>query len=1171
MPKRSNRTPTVIERTSELEQTGTVRQLLQLFTRGNIRRVTLSHYSLYRSKLISDRGSQFIVYSGDGVNTFGEGHVVVKCVRLKLGDEPLSRNDKNREQVLTLYKEVQILTHPQLRTHSNIPSLLWYDFVDAGDSKFIPALVMERATLGSLSALLRRNKENLAETAQMKICADVTSGLLALHKTGIVHGDVKTDNVLIFNSVYDDGYLAKISDFGSAIIINLDPSADQTSSWKYYGTPATNAPEVADQTTSKLGPADLRKCDKLLAGLSEQGRANVARIFQKLLTYDCKARCEDLSTIEHILRPCSLVRFDKYGVSVHRYDYELTSKTSMSLTGSSTHRDTRPRDDDDIATALRKTLGLEDYLDIYFDLELESERDTQALILSRLQRDAKSEESLISAKALFQLAIASSCGFGTPYSEDEVLQYTVSSARKGYLPAMAVAYAFHLALERQDELDLDEQTDWLFEATAWGSHIAGTCLGRLSPTDFDDARKAFHRAGGFNQFFYPQDPPSYIHSEEFSSGLTKDRSGLEELAQSAAIYGDVVLLNRLIKDFNLDPDLTNCWGESLVVLCCKGGHVKVLKFLLDCGAGIVPDDYRECPLHWLIAFDVDEVKEAAELLTLKMAWTEATSDMVWNHPSIDLPGRLLLGSPFHYASFFDSSAAIFALLNHTDLSPSWQGSSEISPLEYAITRRKVHASKELISKGALKTQDKSRNVLAEIGMTLVPETWVAMALTGMSRLDLANRCVDMVVSEDKSLLDASDKTGFTPAMGASLYHDEASLAALIKAGCNLNLQTPAAYDNRTALNLASNLKIQWSSDDNTVELLLENGADLVHRAKVGGKLAIHFAARDDNANFAAKLLSASHSGSDVDAQTEPYGQTPLHIAAEYGSVQVAAVLLDSGADPDATQLQGTYNKWNWNNLTPLAIATCLGRNTIVQLLVKNGASGLARPPSGHTVLHLAAVEPDGGEALRLVLDIPALKNKPGFLDHQADRGVTAMHLCAGKLGMARQLKMLLSAGADPNIPTASGHSVLDVALDTRRQLLEFMESFMVALSTESVEELARILPSSGGFWETLVAAGNVYSLSIGEGEAEQIIQIGKRTRYQHPGGGQATDSRNEVVLEEGEVAVSEDGEDDPVVISLQDEMVKLDGSIQFIENAGGMSLSAESVPEGLVSLYITAE
>ena len=113
------------------------------------------------------------------------------------------------------------LTHPGLRKHVNISRLLLYDLITSPSGKSIPTLVVERATFGSLFDFLERGQHNVMARDRVDICNDVSAGLSAIHKAGFVHGDVKADNILVFESPGPGKqFLAKISDFGSIIIVD---------------------------------------------------------------------------------------------------------------------------------------------------------------------------------------------------------------------------------------------------------------------------------------------------------------------------------------------------------------------------------------------------------------------------------------------------------------------------------------------------------------------------------------------------------------------------------------------------------------------------------------------------------------------------------------------------------------------------------------------------------------------------------------------------------------------------------------------------------------------------------------------------------------------------------------------------------------------------------------
>jgi serine/threonine protein kinase len=116
-----------------------------------------------------------------------------------------------------LVTELRVMSHPPLRDHPNIASLLgliWHCDESYG-FPVLPILVMEYSPLGTLNNFLDKKKPSLALKKQL--CLDVANGLKALHVCRILHSDVKSENVLVFRSE-EGGVLAKVSDFGSALL-----------------------------------------------------------------------------------------------------------------------------------------------------------------------------------------------------------------------------------------------------------------------------------------------------------------------------------------------------------------------------------------------------------------------------------------------------------------------------------------------------------------------------------------------------------------------------------------------------------------------------------------------------------------------------------------------------------------------------------------------------------------------------------------------------------------------------------------------------------------------------------------------------------------------------------------------------------------------------------------
>lgn len=111
------------------------------------------------------------------------------------------------------------------------------------------ALVMELMPQGSLHQLLH-NQKPLSWELRYRIATDIAHGLLTLHGKGIIHRDLKSDNVLL-----DDHLRAKLSDFGLSKIKTSSRSSSQRGS-QSVGTESWMAPELfLDMKAIKKDPA----------------------------------------------------------------------------------------------------------------------------------------------------------------------------------------------------------------------------------------------------------------------------------------------------------------------------------------------------------------------------------------------------------------------------------------------------------------------------------------------------------------------------------------------------------------------------------------------------------------------------------------------------------------------------------------------------------------------------------------------------------------------------------------------------------------------------------------------------------------------------------------------------------------------------------------------------
>src|SRR5207244_1319268 len=100
--------------------------------------------------------------------------------------------------------------------------------LDVNEDDGVHYLVLEYVAGRSLGALLRE-RGRLEETLALELTADVARALADAHDRGIVHRDIKPDNVLLLDPDEPGGRpRVKLSDFGLARHVVESASLDLT-------------------------------------------------------------------------------------------------------------------------------------------------------------------------------------------------------------------------------------------------------------------------------------------------------------------------------------------------------------------------------------------------------------------------------------------------------------------------------------------------------------------------------------------------------------------------------------------------------------------------------------------------------------------------------------------------------------------------------------------------------------------------------------------------------------------------------------------------------------------------------------------------------------------------------------------------------------------------------
>jgi ankyrin repeat protein len=321
---------------------------------------------------------------------------------------------------------------------------------------------------------------------------------------------------------------------------------------------------------------------------------------------------------------------------------------------------------------------------------------------------------------------------------------------------------------------------------------------------------------------------------------------------------------------------------------------------------------------------------------------------------------------------------------------------------------------------------------------------------------LSQACLNGSGGLVRSLLKAGAKanaviaTGETPLMTCARSGSLEAVQMLIEYGAEINAKEPVQH--QTAL--------MWAAAEHhtaVVKALIAAHADLNAHSKEG-LTALHFAARIGDQELARLLLAA---GMDINILTQPEdkragtpvflagfgtfkttgtkGYTPLLLATVRGQVDMALFLLDQGADPNAG------GKFEEGGYLPLHWAS-----TNWESYSANAVYGFDDPMAGIS---------DRQAKFKLVKALLAhgakvnermTKPTPVFAGGYLDTVGATPFLLAASADDLDMMRLLLDAGADPKIPTATKANAIMAATGLNHFIGESLMTEAQAMETVKV-------------------------------------------------------------------------------------------------------------------------
>jgi len=492
----------------------------------------------------------------------------------------------------------------------------------------------------------------------------------------------------------------------------------------------------------------------------------------------------------------------------------------------------------------------------------------------------------------------------------------------------------------------------------------------------------------------------------------------------AAEHNHIGMVQYLIKN-KAEITARDLPGDTALHIAVRRGHGTVANMLINAGAGVDVKNYSgNTPMH--------DALSSSDGLALSYILLNAGANPDIRDGDSNTPLHLvaLLRSELEIARLLLNRGALVELRNR-------EGST---PLLLAVESQDRKLSELLIEKGA--------DVFARNNKALTPAQLALGYGVEFTSWFFTNSVIRKVDNVGRGVLH----------MAAAMRVPSETLVVLLEGNVNPNLRD---YSGNTALHYAmedKNIPLSVTLINNGSDVFIENNdgkSPLIHAFDQGPEFTDQFLIRipepidrEGNTpifhavrwNYPSVVRTIINAGEGVVNYQNLQGNTALHEAAHAGSPQIAAILLDAGANPNAVDNVGR---------TPLHHAIIWGILDLLKLLVENGGDINLKDGEGQTVLHMAASS-GNNDILSWMLNSQV--GSQIMVDSRDNNGQTALFLAA-KFDKRRGCLILLENGADLLIRDRFGRTALHEAL-----------------AAQSIES-TRILIGAGGDLFALDSAG----------------------------------------------------------------------------------------------------
>ncbi|ERF74536.1 hypothetical protein EPUS_08947 [Endocarpon pusillum Z07020] len=947
-------------------------------------------------KLKLGEGGQFAVYSNElldesdcSTTTTLEKVAVKKCIKF----QDISANERldllspqYRTQVHDMLLEVAALRDTRLHNHRNIVQLIGYG-IEMDTWHETPFLVMELA-IGDLRHFL--STERTWEVLQ-QLCLDVGCGLDRVHQCGLVHGDLKPLNVLIFKTSIHVPYVAKLADFGFSVgeldahhdgLITLQGcshgwTAPEVEQYIEHGTPVTVAGLMA---------ADRYSYGMLLLSTMCYGG--------RFVPHDQSKSIKGIETITSAIPTRLRVTVVKAASSLLRFDHALRPQHVGDLL-----KDSSDTCKSWLQACREFELNKRPTSDAVFQYEWELP-SLAPFLVQGLEKSFHSSKGDLTGPQLLAMFLLRSFHDASRADKSVQINMLMEACLKDFPPAQAIAErvlrSYNLPIP--SFMATVDTALWMFKAASTGSMFAYHELKQINSSLASQARDQFRSISGYNTLY----SPLFGTGPEGSRTLTFGNQAIHQFAA----YGNLDALTALL---DAEPNMIhsrNDFDETPLYKACMAGqsHVVLELCIRGADASLTATKLQISCLHWMHSFPTSTINDVLSVLVKaggKLNHTLATTDSLVNY---HFPFMWPPGTALHWAVTASHQPLISALLR-AGADPSIRNGHDPYKSDENVRQMHSHGNDEV---GEFSQTPDDCLGMNAVDLAVAAHDWrsletisplisgrrsrffledeegytpfhrlsylrVGRTISGMRfwypafKGDAPTRCNDLTRTiawlqakggNIDQLTDAPDHPalsgvdGLSPLMISVTKLDDEAVEALCKAGANVNLQNRSG---RTALTLLRDVPVYQAILEVTllaiVSCLVRYNADV---------------------NYCS-----------------PDGLTPLQCIAELGEIRSFRLLLEAGAN-----IRGKFKNVN----------------TLAYLIFRNGTYRLIMDRVDQQEIEARDV------ALSKILRDLSIQQGVWFTNLAVDDTESTLLHCCAAAGLPSCTAALVAAGANLNIP-----------------------------------------------------------------------------------------------------------------------------------------------------------